>query len=497
MVALFKVLSPSYLLKLEKANDSNYLDKKFYDELLHIIGLEEAKEGGKNIIRRKLANKNPASLIEMALKKLQTKGIHKIPDVTFFGDTTDEQHFNIALELCITWVNRILFLKLLEGQLKAYHLGNEAYKFLYTKTIHDFDELFKLFHNVLAINIKERDGEVQKKYSLVPYLNSSLFEISELEDLTISIESLDNSEVLPFNTGSILSEQKKENNGFKSLDYLFKFLDAYDFASEGTEGIQEDSKKMINASVLGKVFEKINGYKDGSIYTPGFITMHMCRKSIRLAVVQKFKDKYGWNIESFDDIKNYLADRKSTKDIIEFNALINSLRLCDPAVGSGHYLVSSLNELIVIKYELGILADDKGNRIRDYEISIENDELFITNENGDPFEYTLQNGKPKSTETQRLQKTLFHEKQILIENCLFGVDINPNSVKICRLRLWIELLKNAYYKEETNFIELETLPNIDINIKCGNSLLSRFPLDADLSKALKSIKYDTKHIVGL
>ena len=124
-------------------------------------------------------------------------------------------------------------------------------------------------------------------------------------------------------------------------------------------------------------------------------------------------------------------------------------------------------------------------------------ELFITNENGDPFEYTLQNGKPKSTETQRLQKTLFHEKQILIENCLFGVDINPNSVKICRLRLWIELLKNAYYKEETNFIELETLPNIDINIKCGNSLLSRFPLDADLSKALKSIKYDTKHIVGL
>jgi len=75
---------------------------------------------------------------------------------------------------------------------------------------------------------------------------------------------------------------------------------------------------------------------------------------------------------------------------------------------------------------------------------------------------------------------------------LFRVDINPNSVKICRLRLWIELLKNAYYKSETNYTELETLPNIDINIKCGNSLLSRFPLDADLSKALKSIKYDVK-----
>jgi hypothetical protein len=79
---------------------------------------------------------------------------------------------------------------------------------------------------------------------------------------------------------------------------------------------------------------------------------------------------------------------------------------------------------------------------------------------------------------------------------LFGVDINPNSVKICRLRLWIELLKNAYYKAETNYTELETLPNIDINIKCGNSLISRFKLDDDLSKALKSIKYDVKAYRG-
>jgi hypothetical protein len=82
---------------------------------------------------------------------------------------------------------------------------------------------------------------------------------------------------------------------------------------------------------------------------------------------------------------------------------------------------------------------------------------------------------------------LFHEKQTIIENCLFGVDINPNSVKICRLRLWIELLKNAYYRNET---ELETLPNIDINIKCGNSLISRFGLDADLKKALKQSKWN-------
>jgi adenine-specific DNA-methyltransferase len=67
------------------------------------------------------------------------------------------------------------------------------------------------------------------------------------------------------------------------------------------------------------------------------------------------------------------------------------------------------------------------------------------------------------------------------------VDINPNSVKICRLRLWIELLKNAYYKNES---ELETLPNIDINIKNGNSLINRFALDADLKQIAKSSKWN-------
>ncbi|HEY5122251.1 MAG TPA: TaqI-like C-terminal specificity domain-containing protein, partial [Ignavibacteria bacterium] len=366
------------------------------------------------------------------------------------------------------------------------------FRFLNGEMINNFDELFNLFHKVLAVPQKARIETIKQIYSRIPYLNSSLFEISELEEQTITINSIGNSNQLELINSTILKEQKKKSNKLPTLDYLFKFLDSYDFSSEGTEDIQEDvSRTLINASVLGKVFEKINGYKDGSIFTPGFITMYMCKQSIRLAVLQKFKEKYGWKMETFDDLKNYLADRKTSKDILEFNALINSLRLCDPAVGSGHFLVSSLNEIIAIKYELGLLADDKGIRITDYEITIENDELIITDRHGDIFQYHLQNGKPVSKEMQRLQITLFHEKQTIIENCLFGVDINPNSVKICRLRLWIELLKNAYYKEP-DYSELETLPNIDINIKCGNSLLSRFPLDSDLSKALKSTNYSVE-----
>lgn len=195
-----------------------------------------------------------------------------------------------------------------------------------------------------------------------------------------------------------------------------------------------------------------------------------------------------------------------------------------------------------MKSELGILADDTGTRLTDYDISIEQDELIITDRHGDIFEYKVSDvntskGFKVRPDIQKFQSTLFHEKQKIIENCLFGVDINQNSVKICRLRLWIELLKNAYYKypsesqsveplsgsrsdepfpgsrsdepppgpllknkegehENVSYkfkegvvsTELETLPNIDINIKCGNSLISRFALDANLSKYGQNVK---------
>ena len=500
LVALYKILSPQHLLKISSPNDSNTLNERFYKELLHIIGLEEAKEGSKNVIRRKKENKNAASLIELTIEALKTEDtFHRIPDIKVYGENKEEQTFNIALELCITWINRILFLKLLEGQLISYHQGNKDYRFLNSESIHDYDELFKLFHKVLAVNISDRTEAIKTKYSRVPYLNSSLFEISELEDQTIKINSLENDGKLELINTTILKEIKKKAATLPSLDYLFQFLDAYDFASEGTEDWQKDNKQLINASVLGKVFEKINGYRDGSIFTPAFITMYMCRQSIRLAVVEKFNEALSEKgkklFDKFDDIKNYTSRLYKTEDVLKANEIINSLHICDPAVGSGHFLVSALNEIIAIKAELGILADEKGNNLSGYEIEIVNDELIITDQQGNPIEYKLQNGKPISKEVQRLQKTLFHQKQTIIENCLFGVDINPKSVLICRLRLWIELLKNAYYKE-AEYTELETLPNIDINIKCGNSLLSRFPLDADLTKALKSIRYDIKAYRG-
>lgn len=480
LIALFKLLSPEHLLKLPFANDSNSLDKRFYSELLHIIGLSETKEGSKKLIERSDENnRNTGSILESTIIQLESLDIvSRLKNANQFGSNTKERTFNVALELVITWINRVLFLKLMEAQLIKYNYGNPDFAFLNFKKLQNYDDLNSLFFQVLARETKDRNDDVKKDFANVPYLNSSLFEPTEIERDTLYISNLRDDKTIPIFAQTVLKDSngKRRKGELTTLQYLFQFLNAYDFSSEGSEEIQEDNKTLINASVLGLIFEKINGYKDGSFFTPGFITMYMARETIRKTVIQKFNEIKDWNCTTIPELYNKIDD------INEANEIINSIKLLDPAVGSGHFLVSSLNEMIAVKNDLKILQDKNGLRLKEYQVEVVNDELIVTDEDGELFEY-----HPTNKESQRIQETLFHEKQTIIENCLFGVDINSNSVKICRLRLWIELLKNAYYKNET---ELETLPNIDINIKNGNSLISRFDLDSDLKKALKTSKWN-------
>jgi very-short-patch-repair endonuclease len=752
IIALYKILSPEHLLKKPFVNDSNNLDTQFYDELLHLLGLEETKDGGKKVLSRlPEERRNEGSFLENTIQTLKVNNsLSRIANINEFGQTEDKQYFSVGLELCITWLNRILFMKLLESQLIKYHNNDYNYKFLSNNKVSDFDDLNELFFEVLAVKVENRTKTVLERYANIPYLNSSLFEMTELEQNTINISSLKDRHLLPISSKSVLKSinGEKITGKLKFHYYLFEFLDSYNFSSDSKAIIQETEKTIINSSVLGLIFEKLNGYKDGSIYTPGFITMYMCREAIQKAVVQKFQEalktsspnpfsklekgnkstqksdlnsplhswrgaggevlksgkevlsvvqthlpktlldnarylrknqtkaeSYLWELlrnrqldgfkfrrqhpivthiifdffcvdarlaieldgadhdikdqkeydeerskvaaiygikvlrfnnsaifediekvlnliylecqqrvikdldvieeennvmipETYDDLKNLISGLIKKEDLLWANSVINSIRLIDPAVGSGHFLVSALNEFLYIKSQLGILIDKKGKKLNDYKFYIENDELIVI-DNDDEENNTKEDkifhylspfnvSGAKRDKLQRVQETLFHEKQTIIENCLFGVDINPKSVAIARLRLWIELLKSAYYKKENltqtlskvgegfksdeksslnyplhsgiedddktsnlnNFSklekgnkatqksdlnyplhswrgaggevlnaggevlnaggevwELETLPNIDINIKCGNSLVSRFSLD--------------------
>lgn len=254
------------------------------------------------------------------------------------------------------------------------------------------------------------------------------------------------------------------------LEYLFEFLDSFDFGSDDEQSEILSQKELISSSVLGNVFEKLNGYKEWSFYTPSFITSYMYKESITKIVLDKFNAKFDLDAKDISELRKSL--RKEDKKIQK--ELLNSIKICDPAVGSGHFLVSALNVMLSIYDELNLFDEE-------FYLEVQNDEILITGRKGEFIEYKRPN-TPKD-KAHLIQQELFHTKKDIIENNLFGVDFNPNSCEITKLRLWIELLKHSFYQnfDDENYHDLKTLPNIDINIKCGNSLVSYFEIDKSLS----------------
>uniref|UniRef100_UPI00358FDA86 type IIG restriction enzyme/methyltransferase n=1 Tax=Helicobacter pylori TaxID=210 RepID=UPI00358FDA86 len=458
---IYQVLSHEVLLKQKKTLDANTLNKDFYEELLYILGLEEQNEKGKILIK---PSRTQNSLSD-ALKKQ-------------YNNLDDEE----VMALLIAWNNRILFLRLLESLLISFNHFDEKL-FLTIENFTNFNALNTLFFEVLAKKNNERFKEIKEDKILgkIPYLNSSLFDKTPLESNGHEIKWLDNKslEIYP---KSILKKDKdyQEKEDFSLLEYLFTFLHVYDFTTtpkDIKDNKNTSESRLINPSVLGLVFEKLNGYKEGSFYTPSFITSYMCSESITPIVLDKFNQKYNIECENLKELKNYLKNSYKEDKRKEYLQVLLALRICDPAVGSGHFLVSALNEMVRIAYELGLIASLPLNAT----LELENDEILIKISNKS-FIYTRQSSEKE--QSHHIQKELFELKKSIIENCLFGVDINPNSCEITKLRLWIELLKYSYYifEEGKNTNALETLPNIDINIKCGNSLISRFNLNDDLKK---------------
>lgn len=459
-VLLYQVFSPHLLLGYKTHIDSNVLNQNFYEELLYILGLEETKDGANKLIK---LSDTPNTLSYAIRENL---GLDCVRD------------FESIFELIITWNNRLLFLRLLESMLLSFkHIPKP---FLDSSVIESFAKLNTLFFEILALRENVRKS-IPKELDSIPYLNSSLFDKTELEKQGKEIKLLD-SKPLALYKKSILKDTKKP---LPLLKYLFDFLNAYDFTTTPKD-IQDNVKinhdKLINAAVLGLVFEKLNGYKEGSFYTPSFITNYMCKQSLQQVVIQKFNTAKNWDCTDLQSLKLRLDKLTDSSDgYKEANEIFDSIKVCDPSVGSGHFLVSMLNAMIELKFHLKILCDENFERLKDIQLRLENDEIVLQDSTGNPHIYQIPSHQ--NIESHKLQKAIFHNKRTLIESCLFGVDINHNSCEITKLRLWIELLKYSYYIFENgkNTNTLQTLPNIDINIKCGNSLISYFDITQSLS----------------
>ncbi|EAI6683419.1 class I SAM-dependent DNA methyltransferase [Campylobacter jejuni] len=450
LASIYKTFHRDFLLSEFNPNDANSLNNAFYKELLYILGLCESKQNSKLIIAKSEESKEEQGTFYTAI-----------------NSKLKEENFETILKLLILWLNRILFLKLIESNLVRFN-DDKNLKFLNFKKIPDFDKLSELFFEVLA---KEKSTRKKSEFAYLPYLNSSLFEKQSIEN-TLEISSLSNDLKLFYYKNTVLKDDKcKAKKGQVGLlEYLFEFLDSFDFGSDDEQSEILSQKELISSSVLGNVFEKLNGYKEGSFYTPSFITSYMCKESITKVVLDKFNAQFDLDAKDISELRKSLRkeDKKAQKE------LLNSIKICDPAVGSGHFLVSALNVMLSIYDELNLFDEE-------FYLEVQNDEILITNHKGEFIEYK----RPKTPKDKAhlIQQELFHTKKDIIENNLFGVDINPNSCEITKLRLWIELLKHSFYQsfDDENYHDLKTLPNIDINIKCGNSLVSYFETGKSLS----------------
>ena len=460
----FKIFNKDFLLDCFNPNDANDLNKKFYDELLYILGLTQSTQNGKAIIQESRESQASEGTLFYAIKSKLTN-----------------KDFEDIIQYIILWLNRILFLKLIESNLVRFN-NDTTLKFLNYEKIDSFDKLSELFFEILAKDYTQRNKK--SPFTYLPYLNSSLFQKQPIEN-TLQISQLNNDLTLKYykNTQIKDTNYKPKSGEVKLLEYLFTFLNSFDF---GHISIDEEHsithKDLINYSVLGSVFERLNGYKEGSYYTPAYITYYMCKQSLEKVVLDKFNAFLDSDEKSLESLSNLLFTKikqnLSQKDEIikQAREILLSIKICDPAVGSGYFLATALNVMLEIFSKLNLL----GNIM----LEIQNDEIFVRNSRFEIIEY-----KRPTTEqdpNHKIQKELFTLKKQIIESCLFGVDINPNSCEIARLRLWIELLKHSYYTPDSSLDKsihaLQTLPNIDINIKCGNSLISYFEVNENNSQ---------------
>ncbi len=418
---VYKLMHKNFLLRDYVSVDTNILNGKFYKGLLEIIGLKEVEKS--------------KVLVQSDSKNSLIYGILQSGEIHYLDD---------AIRLASTWINRLLFLKLFQEQLIAFN-NDKSYEFL--NQLNTFADYLRLFFSVLGTEYANRESYLDS-YSKIPFLNSSLFERIDLE-VSCPISFLDGLNL--------------RINGKELPKYIIEFLNSYNFVSNVTSNSSD-----INPSVLGLIFEKLNGYADGAVFTPAYITEFMTKDTIDRLVISRINDYFVAKgkepCETIEEVRSLLETCIHKTDVKKaVSNIFDNLKICDPAVGSGHFLVSSLNYLLYLKFYLGIV------NLKNVELDIQNDSLityeFSSGENKQ-FKYNRVN-----LESLGIQKALFNEKCKIIKKNLFGVDINPTSVSICKLRLWIELLKNVYYTDEHN---MEVLPNLDINVICGNSLISSF-----------------------
>lgn len=455
LIPLVKLFRSAHFLNLPL---DNTFRSDFYSELLHIIGVQEtaAKKEAIRLERLPAETRNPAALLEQTISLLQERNLlAAIRNVDTYGTTDKEQLFTVAFTLCVTWISRALLLKLLERKNEDASLNLSDLAPMGLSAVQDFSRPGDAFRNQ-------------------PY--ADLLDETDLERQTVRLADLTDAVELPLFGQTVLSGAQSDS--MSAVSYLSTFINAYTFLFDKPAAILPAATPFVTCADVTDMLTRLSCY-DGCPSGPQSVTSYLTHEVLQRAVVERFNAHFGWQCDDLDALRSELDQ----VDRIEANKVFNTLRIVDPAAGSGQVLATALNELIAIKARLGILLDAGGRRLQAYEVAVVNGELVVTNDLGEPFDFgdveQSESWTSGVSEKQRIKTALFQEKQTLLKYCLFGVESNPAAILISQLRLRIEQLTNSPWPVESN-LESPIIP--------GNALLSRFSLDFRIDSLKKNVR---------
>ena len=320
--------------------------------------------------------------------------------------------------------NRLMFLRFIEKKGWLTYNGDREYlRAMFNATEAETDEnflndrLYWAFFNGLGTpgGSPNNISEIVERRGEVPFLNGGLFEMQDYDARdTVHIP----------------------NDKFAEILQLFE---RYNFTV--TESTPLDVEVAVDPEILGKVFEElVTGRHDtGSYYTPRPVVSFMCRESLKICLKNK-TDETEECLKKFVDDAN-ATEIRNPERVLE---VLQTLRICDPACGSGAYLLGMMSELL---------------RLRDA--------LFQSNQIDSP--------------------TIYQRKLDIIQNNLYGVDKDEFAVNIAMLRLWLSLAVD--YEGGIP----QPLPNLDYKVAVGDSLTGPTPSGENLGFAIQFIQKIQEH----
>ena len=266
----------------------------------------------------------------------------------------------------------------------------------------------------------------------------------------VGVKYIPNADEIPYLNGGLFQQEKIDEveSVFPAgmFQSLFDFFDSYNFTID--ENDPNDAEVGVDPEMLGKIFENLlEDNKDkGAFYTPKEIVRYMCQESLTAYLQTGIDDA---------EVKEHIANFVKTNDVEELGGASSELamsidqklidvKICDPAIGSGAFPMGLLRELYSCRKSIEIFEEDNAADI----------------------------------------------KRHIIQNNIYGVDIEKGAVDIARLRFWLALIIDEK--------EPMPLPNLDFKIMQGNSLQESYKgVDLDVtSKKLKTGK-DTKKTRGV